>query len=121
MKQITTHNRAFRLSAVLGAAALCACMIPGTAASADDHDRIRRDRAEMRYDVESIRRDQAHLRDLQRRRDEARRDHNWRAVHRLDDAIANTQWRIDNRRYDAGHDFDRFYSNRDRDWFFHRR
>ena len=132
MKHMSTYKRNIGLAAVLGLSALFAGMTTGASAQSDswrdrhdnsqyrhDDSQYRQDNMQYRYDRQALRRDQAHLRDLQNRRDSEARRHDWNDVHQLDNAIRNTRWRIQNRRYDANHDLDSYYSSSDRDWFYH--
>ena len=110
---------ASRLMSVLGLTLLCGGLASVVPARADDDHHDRHDRMDMRYDEAVLRRERAHLRDLKVRRDDRKAHHDWDAVHRLDKAIAATQWRIDHRKFDTAHDWDSFYSDSDRDWFRH--
>ena len=116
MKHVTTHKRAFRFAALLGLTTLFGSLTALAPANAQDW-RNRRDHVDARYDAATLRREQDHLHDLQRRRDDAKRHHDRDAVRRLNVAIRDTQWRIDNKRFDVHHDYDSFYTDRDRDWF----
>ncbi len=118
MKHVINHNRAFRFAALLGLTAVFGGLVAQTPANAQyHHDGREFDRQELRYDTIVLRREQDHLRDLRDRRRDAARHHDRDAVRRLDAAIRNTQWRIDNRRSDSRHDYDTFYNDRDREYF----
>ncbi len=124
MKHVTAHNRAFRFAALLGLTAVFGGLVAQTPANAQyprdrqfHHDGREFDRQELRYDATTLRREQDHLRDLQDRRKNAVRRHDRNAVRRLDVAIRDTQWRMDNKRFDTKHDYDTFYNDRDREYF----
>jgi len=120
-KQTTRNNRTARTGIVLGLTTLMAgTVLMASPAHADD-GRDHRDRAAVRYDAAALRRDRDHLRDLERRRADFAAHHNWAAVRQVDAAIANTRWRTEHQQYNLNHDFDRFYSDRDREWFYHHR
>ena len=113
MKHVTNHNRAFRLAALTALTALVGGLATLTPANAQDFH----DRQAAHYDAATLRREQDHLRDLQGKRRDAQRHHDYDRVHRLDAAIRSTQWRITNKRFDLNHDYDSFYAARDRDYF----
>ena len=122
MKHVINHNRAFRLAALTALTALVGGLATLTPANAQDGRdfRDRRDRQDhqiARYDAVTLRREQDHLHDLQTRRRDAARHHDYDRVHRLDAAIRDTQWRISNKRFDVAHDYDSFYGDRDREFF----
>jgi hypothetical protein len=73
-------------------------------AQADDWDHYGRDH--VYRDIRDVRRDERILHNLQDRRDDARRHHDWDRVHSLDRRIHDLQRHIDHDRRDIRADVD---------------
>src|SRR5438105_13804703 len=108
-----TMKCVYRWALTLSLIASCGSVIGLSAARAQDWD-DGNGRQHTRRDKQDIRRDQARLRDLERRHREESREGDWREARALDRQIDQLSWHIERDRQDVRRD--RWQASRNRDW-----
>lgn len=107
-------NTIFRLRWV-AAVALSGVLIGIVGLTPARADRSDYQRDHIYHDIADVRRDESMLRDLEDRRDEARRCHRYEEARSLDFRIRELRIHISDDRRDIHHDIDRARRDRDRD------
>ena len=101
------------LAATLGISALLIGVTASAPARADDWEGYGRNH--IYRDIQDVRRDERILRNLEDRRDDARRHHDWSEVRRLDRRISDLRRHIDKDKRDIRRDIGRSRDDRYRD------
>src|SRR5689334_13137560 len=101
------------LAATLGLSALLIGVTAAAPARADDWEHYGRNH--VYRDIQDVRRDERILRNLEDRRDDARRHRDWSEVRRLDRRISDLRRHIDRDRRDIRRDINRNRDDRYRD------